>query len=268
MNTTLGRWLGVAGLATLAACGQTAHAQDRVGAGESSATGAVAQGLQRDAAGARDAADLLRQSVDEVRWDDVALEDALDWLAQRGRVNVLPDWKALSKVGVSEDTLVSVRLRQVRVADVLDALVEALATDGAVTYQGQGNILRLSTRLGLDRRMIVRVYDAEDVTVRIPRFRGAPSVEMVAQGSGSSSGAALMRNSSGESGSESGSGDSDDPTGDPAMIALASLIEDVIEPASWDTYGGDGRIRILGGRLVVRNTAEVHEQIGGRLRAE
>ncbi|MCC7292062.1 MAG: hypothetical protein IT449_08390 [Phycisphaerales bacterium] len=268
MNRALGRLGWVASVGALAACGQETRAQDRGRAGDSSEAAGWTPSAESAAAGARDAADLLRQSVDEVRWDDVALEDALDWLSQRGRVNVLPDWKALGEVGVSADTLVSIRLRRVRVADVLDALVDALAPDGAVTYQGQANILRLSTRQGFERRMIVRVYDAADLTVRIPRFRGAPSIEMVAQSSSSSGGGSLMSRASGDAGAESESGDSEDPTADPAMNALADLIEDVIEPASWDTYGGSGRIRVLGGRLVVRNTAEVHEQIGGRVRAE
>lgn len=268
MKRKLGRLLCLAGVAMSAANGPAGWGQDRPMPGGHSEAGSAAPGAPRSEAGASDATELLRQSVDDVRWDDVALEDALDWLSQRGRVNVLPDWKALSKIGVSADTLVTVRLRQVRVADVLDALVEALAMDGEVTYKGQGNILRLSTRTAFDHRMIVRVYDAADLTVRIPRFRGAPSIEMVAQSTGASSGGSLMSSSSGDSGAESESGDSDDPTRDPAMNALADLIEDVIEPASWDTYGGDGRIRVLGGRLVVRNTAEVHEQIGGRVRAE
>jgi len=49
---------------------------------------------------------------------------------------------------------------------------------------------------------------------------------------------------------------------------LISLIQDTIAPDSWDVRGGKGTIRYYPNFfvLVVRNTAEVHRQIGGTLR--
>lgn len=52
--------------------------------------------------------------------------------------------------------------------------------------------------------------------------------------------------------------------------ALISLIENVVEPDSWQSRGGNGRAMYIGGRikaLVIRQTQEVHEQIGGTLKA-
>jgi hypothetical protein len=49
---------------------------------------------------------------------------------------------------------------------------------------------------------------------------------------------------------------------------LISLIQDTIAPESWDVRGGKGTIRYYPNFhvLVVRNTAEVHRQIGGTLK--
>ena len=49
---------------------------------------------------------------------------------------------------------------------------------------------------------------------------------------------------------------------------LADLIRTVIAPATWDTVGGDGAIQYWqpGHALVIRQTTEVHEQIGQLLR--
>jgi hypothetical protein len=46
------------------------------------------------------------------------------------------------------------------------------------------------------------------------------------------------------------------------------LIEDTIAPESWEIRGGRGVIRYWsnGQALVIRQTGEVHEQIGGFLR--
>lgn len=52
--------------------------------------------------------------------------------------------------------------------------------------------------------------------------------------------------------------------------ALISLIENTVEPDSWESRGGKGRAMYIGGRikaLVIRQTGEVHEQIGGTLGA-
>jgi hypothetical protein len=49
---------------------------------------------------------------------------------------------------------------------------------------------------------------------------------------------------------------------------LIDLIRNTIEPDSWDVNGGLGRIAYYGDPfyvLVVRNTAEVHHQLGGAL---
>jgi len=49
---------------------------------------------------------------------------------------------------------------------------------------------------------------------------------------------------------------------------LISLIQDTIAPGSWDVRGGKGTIHYYPNFfvLVVRNTAEVHHQIGGTLK--
>jgi hypothetical protein len=59
------------------------------------------------------------------------------------------------------------------------------------------------------------------------------------------------------------------PTGPPADYGqdLVELIEATIAPSSWDTNGGPGTIRYFGPLrvIVVRQTSEVHEQLGDLL---
>lgn len=58
------------------------------------------------------------------------------------------------------------------------------------------------------------------------------------------------------------------PADERAASELISLIQDTIAPDSWDVRGGRGTIRYYPNFhvLVVRNTAEVHRQIGGTLK--
>ncbi len=52
--------------------------------------------------------------------------------------------------------------------------------------------------------------------------------------------------------------------------ALIALIENTVDPDSWESRGGNGTASYIGGRikvLVIRQTDEVHRQIGGTLGA-
>ena len=46
------------------------------------------------------------------------------------------------------------------------------------------------------------------------------------------------------------------------MDALAQVIQNVIEPASWEVAGGEGRLQQLGSSLIVWQTRNLHTQIG------
>jgi hypothetical protein len=48
---------------------------------------------------------------------------------------------------------------------------------------------------------------------------------------------------------------------------LIDLIQEAVRPETWDVNGGQGTIRYwsLGHALIIQNTAEVHERIGGSL---
>lgn len=58
------------------------------------------------------------------------------------------------------------------------------------------------------------------------------------------------------------------PSPSPDVVEAEKLIEiitDAIRPESWEVHGGLGTIRYwsLGHALIITNTAEVHEQVGG-----
>lgn len=220
---------------------------------------------------------VLNQRVDEVNWQEKPFEEVVDWLAQQGPINVVPQWKAMELQGINRDATVNVRLRNTTVREVLDAALEWVRegdVDAAsVTYQAVGNTLRISTKADFNRKekFVVKVYDVTDILVRIPDFRGAPDIdiEQAQQGGGQGGGGSIQLFGGGGGG---GQGDDDDignqnqefETQNPALEALRTLIEDTIEPTTWDTFNGEGKIRVYNRQLVVLNSIEVHEKIGGR----
>ena len=88
---------------------------------------------RRNVASAGDAIALLRKRVDKVDWEEMPFEEVLDWLREEGdnRVNVLPRWLALNNDGVDEESLVTLRLTNSMVAEVLnDRLSRGQISDG------------------------------------------------------------------------------------------------------------------------------------------
>lgn len=214
---------------------------------------------------------LLRKRVAGIDWEERTFEEVLDWLRDEsdGKVNIIPKWNALSIVDVDADKLVSLTLNNSTVGEVLTEVLDQLTETGDVTFHGERNSLRISTKDDFGRKLELRIYDVTDVLFRIPDFsKSAPQVDLARQsssggGGGGSSSQPIFRNSGGNSAQElSEKGSDDNP--EQVLEDLVTLIRETIEPDSWGEIGGPGRIRGFNKRsLVVLNTVEVHEMIAG-----
>ena len=215
---------------------------------------------------------LLRKRVAGIDWEERSFEEVLDWLREAdGKVNIIPKWNALAIVAVDRDQLVTLKLNNTTVGEVLTEVLDQLTETGEVTYHGERSSLRISTKDDFGRKLELRIYDVTDVLFRIPDFsESAPQVDLARQsssggGGGGSSSQPIFANSGGQNTEElSEEGDDDSP--EQVLEDLVELILETIEPDSWFTDGGGGRGRIRGFNkrsLVILNTVEVHEMIAG-----
>ncbi len=214
---------------------------------------------------------LLRMRVEEVEWDEMVLEDVVDWLREKSedKVNILFRWNALSAEGVDSDTIITLRLRQQTVGDILTEVVDQMSPAGEVTFHGKENSLIVSTRQDLNRKLHLRVYEVTDILFRVPDFaRSAPVVDLQqaarAGGGGGGGGQSIF------TGSQSSSEDleEEEQEVEERIESLRALIQATVAPESWlldDGSGqGLGRIQMFNNRfLIVRNTIEVHEKLVG-----
>ena len=127
---------------------------------------------------------LLRQKVDVIEWDEKPFEEVIMWLRDDmgdDKVNVIPRWNALDVEGADRDVAVTLTLKNVTVAVVLDEVLDQLSEDGQLTYHAYGNTLKISTRSDFDRKLESRVYEVSDLLFEIPDFgRDAPTVDLEA----------------------------------------------------------------------------------------
>ena len=217
---------------------------------------------------------LLAKRVDGVDWDEVPFEEVIDWLRTESneRVSIIPRWSALELLDVNIDTLVTMRLGESTVGEILTETLSQLTEGDEVTFRGKGNTLRISTRDDFNRKLEMRIYNVTDVLVRFPDFAGsAPEIDLSDQTGGAQGGQSsqpVFRNSGGSAEDELGQDGENDPQ--EILDDLVELIRATIEPYSWSEGDGGGRgvVRGFSKRfLVVVNTVDVHEQIAGRFAA-
>lgn len=238
----------------------------------------------------------LAKTIPEVDWEDTPLETIVEWLREQGPINVVVRWRALQIDGIDPDTEVTLRLRNTTVGQALTYALEQLATTpGDIRYRTFGNALHISTRADFNQKMYVVTYAVADILRTVPRFTDAPQITLDQQGQGGGGGgrggggggigggggrggggAGGIGQSTGPifggAGGRGGGGqggrdqDDDDEVDEERMIELIDLITATIEPASWTVGGGLGSIEGFNGRvIIVRNSIEVHEQLGGSI---
>ncbi len=214
---------------------------------------------------------LLAKRVDEVDWDEITFEEVIDWLRDESedRVSVVPRWNALEVQDVNRDRLITLSLGRATIGDILTETLDQLSETGEVTFRGQGNILRISTREDFNRKLELRVYDVTDILFRFPDFaRSAPEIDLQQQTGGAQaqqSSQPVFRGSGGQGGEELSERGENDPQ--EILDELVELIRDMVAPESWSEGAqgaGRGVIRPLNRRqIVVLNTIDVHEMIAG-----
>ena len=222
---------------------------------------------------------LLNLRVSELALDAVPFEQVMDWLADYTGVNVIVRWQALEDVGIERDQPISIKMRNLRLSQVLWAIMNEATAGGParLAYRTTGNMIVFSTHADLNRQMVTKVYDVRDLLQRVPFFANArfireqtyvaglqPRVAAGAVGFQPIIGRAI---SGVELYTDDEEGDrfEDDQQDDreQAVRELIDAIVTAVEPDTWAVNGGSGAVREFNGFLIVRNTPYVHQQLAG-----
>jgi hypothetical protein len=205
--------------------------------------------------------------LDPVDIKDMPLRQVVTWFSKATQIPFVVNWDKLEELGVDVQTPITLQLRHVP-GEVMLALI---------AQQGSGELtplrmdvtpwyVELITRQQALSRVVTRIYPVEDLVMEIPRFTGAPDLDLSSAlssggprggsaGGGASGGGNLFSESSREESQRSV-----EQRGE----ALAQLIRDTIEPDIWIENGGEhSSCRYSNGKLIVRAPRFVHRQIGG-----
>jgi hypothetical protein len=224
-----------------------------------------------------------------IEFVEMPLTEAVQYLRDQTGVQFVVKTKKLEEAGVSPDKALTMNLQQVRLATLLDLLLDELE----LTYVEKDELLIVTTPEDAEATLLIRVYDCRDLLameappgsdqfvpapVPAPARRGGMfSVEdtgqagqpanPAAQPSGSGSGGGGFGGSvspgpQGGFGSESGEQSSRPMTlHDVRAEQLMDIILTNVDPQTWDDVGGPGSISEYNGLVVVTQTAQVHKKV-------
>ena len=218
-----------------------------------------------------DALHLLNQQIPELTFQDLPLEQVVQWLGEFTQLNVSVRWQTLQEAGVERDKPITVHARNLRLSQVLWLIMnEAGGSEVKLAYRASGNLLVLSTAADLDQEMITKIYDVSDLLIHLPRAsrRGGMDVTVglgqlgTSAGSGSASTIFGTSNGAGPANDENVN---DAQAGEQEMRRLVELIEQTVEPDTWRANSGPGTIFPYQRSIIVRNTLLVHQRLGGYL---
>ena len=226
---------------------------------------------------------LLNTRVERVQFDDESLEDAIAWFREQGLKNIIVRWKVLAQVGeIGKATPITLSLQDVTLGEALDLVLElisgaASSDQDRLTYHVLDGMLKISTRADFDRHVYTRTYYVEDLLYPIslnellPFLQIGQSFAYVSDlDPAVASGAVAQEPIIDVIDTGSFHGPGDPGYGRPdfkgmreeELAKLVNLLKQV-RPGSWQEGGGRGTITPFSDKLVISQTIEMHEIVGG-----
>jgi uncharacterized membrane protein YgcG len=215
----------------------------------------------------------LGRSLPEIKFDGRSLEECIDFIRDITDANIVVNWKALEGAGVTKDTLVNLKLRNVTLKKALTLILSEAAAGNGVTYDVSDGVIEITTTELANQKMYTRVYPVGDLLMEIPNFDNAPNFSLdqnqasgkgggggTGGGGGGGGGGGLF---GGGNGGNQGNEKDKGPTKEERAEELLGLIREVIYPDIWRENGGTASIRMFRDNLVVTAPRKVHEAIGG-----
>jgi hypothetical protein len=204
------------------------------------------------------------------------LKDAIDFIAQRYQIPILPDTKVLEDASVDTSAEVRMPYSGMKLRNLLKLLIGQGSQP--LSYAIEDGILRISTVEQIRQYTYVVVYDCRDLIHLRSLYPGsATDSSPKAQAPGTNDGgtmfsvgpnsALIARQFGGGSGGGPAKANkkvehSAKNSCAPDEIPLIRVIKYAGDPADWDEQEGAGpKITEIGGLLVVNQNPMVHEQI-------
>ena len=193
----------------------------------------------------------------EVDFRKTELVDVLDFIRTASGANLTANWEALEMIGVSRQTPITLKLKNVSYARLLDLVCDKLGGGrdkySRVYWVVDGGVVTISTGEALDDKLRTVVIDVADLLMVVRDFEG-PKVELdrdtSATDTGSSTGTGSIFDIEDDDGDDA---DSSAETKKEMGRKLIELVKESIGPEMWQPEG-KGSIRLFNDKLIISQT--------------
>jgi hypothetical protein len=215
----------------------------------------------------QDVEERLSRVLDEVRFDDTPLDQAIEWIRDQTHANISVDWRSLEGVGIDKSTPIRLHLWDVRASKVLSEVLELAGSDAAlIGYRVEDGVARVRSRDELSKLTVLRIYDVRTLLKNVVASRRRLRDELDSPPPP----AAPAATTTGPAAFLGAVSPVSPPTGDPysdTAEELLNLVREQVDPDSWRENGGSiGTLREWAGRLLIQHTPEGHRDIEALLK--
>ena len=212
----------------------------------------------------------LDRHLPELNFTANSFSDVIDYLRDVSGANIYVDWPALERASISRDAPVTARLRDIKFSKALELIfksVEGDDDDRKLGYTIDEGVITISTRKELNKNVVTRRYDINDLLFVPPDYTNAPSLDLSQNNSQTAGGGGGGSSSSQNlfSGNTNLNNATDEQNQRTERIdEIRKYISENVAPATWKDNGGDvGSISSspLRAVLLITQTPENHRDI-------
>ncbi len=191
----------------------------------------------------------------EIDFSELALKDVIAFLRDLSGVNFHVNWRAMETTGVTRETPVTVKAKDISIARALDLATDQLSAGrdrySSIYWLISDGVVEISTGEALDRTTSVRVYEIADLLTVIPNFKG-PKISLQTGGNNANNG---NNNGPWDDDDDDDDNEEDDPKEQRAKIreTLIEIVKFSIGEDMWAPTG-KGSIKILQNKMIISQT--------------
>ncbi len=200
-------------------------------------------------------------AVRSIDFDETPLSDALAFLRDHARVNMVVRWRALEAAGIDKDAAVTLNAKNVSFTSALDLVCEAAngvrGLHEQVFWVSKNGIITVTSGADLDSRMVTHVFDVSEMLVGVPIIPG-PGIGLTKRSSsGTTGGGGAGANIFGTD-DRSNTGKDNVPSESEQRDAirknLIASVKATLPQEFWTEGNGKGSVSLLRGTLVIRQS--------------
>lgn len=195
-------------------------------------------------------------------FQDHRFEDVLTFFQAITRLDMDVDWESLNSIGVTKDSLVTLKLTKVSAEDLLTRVLRRVSTDqfSLANWWVENGVLTIASDEALRKNRSLVIYNIQDLLFDIPNYLEVPQIDLqsvLQQGQGG--GQTPFNDAQDQD-------DADRPTREEKIRQIVDILQQNVDFEGWRDNGGEtGTLQELNGSLIITNTPRNHREIVGLL---